>query len=178
MKEKITFTALANRDFPLLVKWLNELHVRRWYNLDPKIVTEADVEKKFLPRITGNEPVSGYIIKINEVPVGYIQVYDARIFASEEYSSIINKYLYTISHLAGIDLYIGEVDYLHKGHGLHIIKQFLQRVVKFHYEGCIVDPDQENSASIRVFEKSGFKYLTSLKINNKKHALLFYKFKE
>lgn len=36
-----------------------------------------------------------------------------------------NEYIRTNEHSAGVDLFIGHKDHIHKGYGVHIMKEFL-----------------------------------------------------
>ena len=69
----ISFKRLGKSDLPVLFKWLNTPHVIEWYS--KKQPTFGEVEKKYLPRITGVDPTKSYIFSIDTQQVGYIQSY-------------------------------------------------------------------------------------------------------
>jgi aminoglycoside 6'-N-acetyltransferase len=60
----------------------------------------------------------------------------------------------------GIDLCIGEENFLHKGLGSIIIRQFLKEIMfsSKHVAACIADPQVENTIAIKCYQKAGFKY--------------------
>jgi hypothetical protein len=64
----------------------------------------------------------------------------------------------------GIDLFIGEADYVHKGLGSGIIRVFLKDIVFSNplVECAVIDPQVENKAAIKAYEKAGFHYLRTV----------------
>lgn len=175
---QINFKPLSQDHFYLIAHWLNKPHIRKWWSIGfDKTITIKSVEKKLTPRITGIEDIKCYIIEINEIPVGYIQVYDARKFEHEGTLETLSNYLNSIKKLASIDLYIGEPEYLSKGYGQKIIKLFLHTYVKPYYDACLVDPDSENVVATKCFKKVGFEQIAKLNLSNNRQAtiMLIYK---
>jgi aminoglycoside 6'-N-acetyltransferase len=66
---------------------------------------------------------------------------------------------------AGIDLFVGEVEFHHRGFGAPIIRQFLKDIVFADpsVEGCIIDPSVSNRGAIRAYEKAGFRFRETIK---------------
>lgn len=161
MKENISFRLLEFNDMELLHKWLNTDFVKEWYG-DKKGYTLEGVLKKYGKYITNEAPTTAYIIQINNKDVGYIQTY--LISNYPEY----NKYIGAGKDSAGLDLYIGEGDYIHKGYGKYIIKHFLEAVVFANPKvaGCILGPNPKNIAAIRTYSNVGFKYVKTIQIPN------------
>jgi RimJ/RimL family protein N-acetyltransferase len=128
--------------------------------------THAEIKNKYLPRILGKEPASCYLILFDEIKIGYIQTYFVCDYP--EY----NKYVKMSNDVAGIDIFIGEEDYIHKGHGGIFIKKFLKYIVfkDDDVKTCIVGPDPKNIAAIKAYEKVGFKYIKTIKIPNEEEA--------
>ena len=143
--EHITFRKLAEADLPLMHRWLNTTHVREWYKVlgknEPALQTVAD---KYLPRIHGRDPVHCYLVMYDTRPVAYIQ------------SAVIVDAI----NVTGIDTFIGEVDFLHKGFGVVFIRKFLKEIVFQEPEitSCSVDPEPANKIAIRAYQKAGFRY--------------------
>lgn len=152
----IHFTPLEKTDFDLLYKWMNVEFVSKWYA--KRKFTYDDVEKKYYPRVTGDEPVHPYIIHINKLPAGYIQWY--KIHDYPNYARCVE----VSTDTAGIDMFIGEKDFLHKGYGSQILQQFLSEVVFVQkgIERVITGPEPENKSAIRVYEKAGFRYIKTV----------------
>jgi streptomycin 6-kinase len=162
------FIPLTYSHLPLLVQWLNQPHVQKWYNHGNTTPVSLDaITKKMGPRIKGKEDAHGYIIEYNQAPIGYIQVYNARKFPRDGYElSAINELIAHIARLAAIDLYIGDPNYIGKGLGSQIIKQFMHDIASKEFDAYMVDPDMKNTASIRAFEKAGFKEIAKLTLHN------------
>lgn len=73
MKNKIDFRAITFADIPLMLRWFNTPHVQEFYSLRPW--TEDEVLVKLTPYISGDKPVSGFIVLLDENPIGYLQSY-------------------------------------------------------------------------------------------------------
>jgi RimJ/RimL family protein N-acetyltransferase len=127
-------------DLPRLHDWLARPHVRRWYAPEP--ATYEQVAAKYGPRTRDGHPVRSYLILLDDREIGYVQSYDA-----DDAGGV------------GVDLFIGEPEHVGRGVGAEALRRFVDEVV-FGREGarfCIADPNPENRASIRAFEKAGFR---------------------
>lgn len=102
----ITFEPLKEEHLPLLLRWLQAPHVKKWW--DQNIVYTLDsVKSKYGFYIQGYKQVNGvnklmraYIITIEQVPVGYIQMYNAYDFPR-------NKTLFALPEkLGAFDIFI------------------------------------------------------------------------
>ncbi|WJW79891.1 GNAT family N-acetyltransferase [Bartonella sp. TP] len=164
----ITFKALHESDFPLLLKWLKAPHVKKWWDQDV-IYTMGLVKEKFGKYIHGiafsknlSHKTYAYIICVHEEMVGYIQVYNARDFSNEN-----GLDLSTISDsICGVDLFIGEQAFLHKGWGTRILNEFLNQIVTPHFDCCLIDPAKDNLVALKAFKKAGFKILEQFQIES------------
>ena len=146
--DRLAFRRLAESDLPLLHRWLNAPHVLEWW--DRPGPAPDEVRAKYLPRITGPHDVAPYVICRGETPIGYIQLYPV---GAEEWGRR------DAGGAVGIDLFIGEARYLHRGLGPRILRHFLKEIV-FQDEAihaCFIDPSPRNHIAIRAFEKAGFR---------------------
>jgi len=136
----IGFRKLERSDLPLMHRWLNTPHVAEWWPDEALALDE--IVAKYAPRIDGLEDVRCFVITHGEIPIGYIQQYPV-----DERS-------------AGIDLFIGEVEFHRRGLGASIIRKFLGDVVFADdaIERCVIDPTVSNRGAIRAYEKAGFRY--------------------
>ena len=136
----ISFRALDRGDLPLMHRWLNTPHVAEWWSDDGRSLDE--IVANYSPRIDGKEDVRCFVIVFDGTTIGYIQEYPAG------------------ENSAGIDLFIGEVEFLHRGLGVSIIRQFLIDIVFANpaVESCIIDPSVSNRVAIRAYEKAGFRF--------------------
>lgn len=159
ISNNILFNNLEEKDLVLLHKWLNNPHVHQWYDKD-KHCTLEDIEKRYLPKITGEKPTQAYIIYYDSKPIGYIQTY--KINDYPEYS----KYVGANSNTAGLDLFIGESDYIGKGLGSEIIKSFLGQSVftSDDINRCIVGPEPNNIRAIEAYKEAGFNHFKTVKL--------------
>lgn len=153
---KITFAPLAESHFPLLLKWLETPHVKKWWDQDVAYTMDL-VREKYISYIKGyklingaQKPIQGFIIHNNQDPVGYIQIYNAYDFPR-------SKSLFGLpENLGAFDIFIGEAAALQQGLGSKAILEFL----KLHgnpYTHIFADPDINNLSAIKCYAKAGFK---------------------
>ena len=153
---KITFTPLAESHFPLLLKWLETPHVKAWWDQEVKWTPEL-IQEKYTNYVKGYKrefgivkTIKAYIICVDSVPIGYIQIYGAYDFARSKLLTGLP------SNLAAFDVLIGEESYLKQGLGSQAIEQFLTEHGNS-YTHVFADPENTNLAAIRAYEKAGFK---------------------
>lgn len=149
----ISFRRLAINDLPLIYRWLQTPHVSEWWWSEATLSYEAIVEK-YGPCIRGEEPTDPYLILYANRPIGYIQTYMIRDHL--EYAAVVDA----DADAAGVDLFIGEADYLHKGLGSKILRAFLRDVIFGAGDAtrCIIGPSETNRIAIRAYEKAGFRF--------------------
>jgi aminoglycoside 6'-N-acetyltransferase len=126
--------------------------VRAWW--DRPGPTLDDIRAKYLPRLRGEADAVPYLILSAVFPIGYIQRYPVRDGAWGLLPSV---------PAVGLDLFVGEPGYLHRGLGPRILRQFLGETV-FCDETiveCFIDPIARNRAAIRAFEKAGFRHIAT-----------------
>jgi RimJ/RimL family protein N-acetyltransferase len=153
---KITFAPLAESHFPLLLKWLEAPHIKAWWDQDVTYIMEL-MKEKYSSYIKGykladgqQKPIQGFIIHNNQNPVGYIQIYNAYDFPRSKTLSGLP------ANLGAFDIFIGEESALQQGLGSKAILEFL----KLHgnqYTHIFADPDSNNVAAVKYYEKAGFK---------------------
>ena len=140
------FKPLNNHQLPLLFDWLSFLHVSAWWRESRDYKTfRAKYEKKIIDPTIGQ-----FLIYHNTKPIGFISWYDASICPIRTESFPRSTY--------GIDLFIADLEYVGKGYGQQIIKQFIDEIIMpMKPAKIITDPEITNTRSIHVFEKVGFK---------------------
>jgi len=162
----ITFEPLHASHFPLLLRWLEAPHVKKWWPADRSFSVGGDqdvrytmelVHEKYSAYIKGYklvdgvpQPIQGFIIYSDQTPVGYIQIYNAYDFPRSKTLSGLP------ANLGAFDIFIGEEEVLKQGLGSKAILEFL----KLHgnqYSHIFVAPDSSNIAAIKCYEKAGFK---------------------
>ena len=172
----IKFQKLSYGDVPIIFKWFNLPHVQEYYSLHSW--SKDEVLHKFEPYITGEKPISGFLIKIDDKAVGYIQTYKVIDFPWNNQDLSIE----IINNSAGIDLFIGDVAFIGKGFGYKIIDQFLAENIWPQFNYCMVDPQINNIPAIRCYEKLGFKQHKIIEtkdaLNNDTNIMLMIKHKD
>jgi RimJ/RimL family protein N-acetyltransferase len=146
----IGFRPLERADLRLMHEWLQRPHVRRWWD---EHSTYEDVVEHYLPAIEGRRPVDLYLILLDERPVGFVQRYLA--VDHPDFAALVG----VGAGVAGVDLFLAEEELTGKGLGTEVLRRFARDVVfaKPDVTACIADPDTRNEASIRAFEKAGFR---------------------
>jgi RimJ/RimL family protein N-acetyltransferase len=152
----ITFKPLCEADFKLLLQWLEEPHVKDWWDKDIHWTPDL-IYKKYSTYTKGYKLENGitrlinaYIIYADEIPIGYIQLYNAYDFLRSA------PLLGLPSSLAAFDVFLGEKLFLNQGIGSRAITQFLNEYATL-YTHVFADPERTNVAAIRSYEKAGFK---------------------
>lgn len=161
MLNNITFRKLNINDIKTMHKWLNKEFVHKWFYNDIDL-TYDEVSQKYIPYINGVKPIHAFIIVFNNHDIGYIQTY--KLDDYPDYAKAVDVNF----DAAGMDLFIGEKEYLYKGYGEHIMKLFLAQYVfllnKVSY--CVIGPEPNNKSAIRAYEKTGFKYLKTIQLED------------
>lgn len=157
-EREIRFRPLATGDLAMLHVWLNRPHVARWWPGWPSV---EQVAAKYTALMTGADPAArAYVIEDGARPIGYIQCY----FDVAE--SAFRAHLEDAEHSAGIDLFIGESELIHRGLGPRVIREFLRAIVFADpaITGCVIDPAHNNKGAIRAYEKAGFTHLATVTV--------------
>ena len=146
----IAFRPLTRDDLPLLHEWHQRPHVARWWTVRK---TFEEVDNHYLPTIEGSEPTEHYIALLDGEPLGMIQTYLVSDYP--DYASLIGEGEGT----AGLDLFIGDEAQTGRGLGTEMIRGFVEEIAFARPEttACTADPDVRNTASLRAFEKAGFR---------------------
>lgn len=158
----INFCSLAIHHLPLLLKWLEEPHVKSWWESDTKW-DEGLVAQKYALYIQGyalvegaRKPIKAYIIEMDNKPIGYIQFYNKHDFPNHLSTTPDYDLDGLPENLAGMDFYIGEIDYVGKGYAAKIVRRFVKNYIETEYDACVVDPNPHNKVAMRIYDKVGF----------------------
>ena len=167
MMELINFKKLTEKDLPLLFAWFKEPHVQQWW----PTFGEDELLSKVLERINSKDTF-GYLVFLGDAPIGYIQYY--YIDRNNEKAGSCLPPLPEIT--IGTDQFIGDPQYIGKGYGTLFIKKFIQELKKIEptMTTIIVDPDPENAAAIRCYEKVGFVSVGIYDVPGGRHLLMRY----
>ena len=140
---------MRERDLPLMHEWLQRPHVRRWWN---ERETYEEVVEHYLSALEGSKPTDLYIVVHEDRPIGFIQTY--RVADHQEYADLVGA----SPDETGVDLFIADEELTGRGLGTEILRRFVSDVVFADpaTRSCIADPERQNVASVRAFEKAGF----------------------
>ena len=149
----ITFRPLKPSDLPLILRWLRDPEVSRWY-WDVTELSDEDLAAKWEPRTHEDELVDRFIMLVDGMAIGEIQTNRGADFP-------VHQAEIGIPHAAGVDLFIGEKDFRHRGFGAAVLKAFISDVVfeDRQIRTCTIDPDPANTIAIRAYEKAGFRHV-------------------
>ncbi len=133
-----------------MLQWFKEPHVEKWWPTPQ----ENELMEYFLEKIRSKDTF-GFIVFLEERPIGYIQYY---YIDRKNEKTGFSLPLLPDETTVGIDQFIGDSNYLYKGYGTLLIKQFIEElfILEPKLTTIIVDPDSENIAAIRCYEKVGF----------------------
>jgi len=148
---KVEFRRMVAEDLRLLHDWLERPHVRRWWG--ERRTYDAVVEH-YLPAVEGREPTDHYFVLLDDRPIGMLQTYLVKDYP--EHAAVMGV---ADDATAGVDILVGEEELTGQGLGTEILRRFVDEVVFARDEtaDCIADPAVDNVASVRAFEKAGFR---------------------
>lgn len=152
----IRIRTLNENDFPLLLKWLSDERVLEFYEGRDKKYTLEEIKKHFSEK--WEDEVFRVIIEYKGTPIGYGQIY-------KMYDELYDDYNYPRSNeiVYGMDQFIGEPDYWSKGIGTKYTKMVFDFLKKErNVDAVILDPHQDNSRAIKMYQKAGFRIIEDL----------------
>ena len=160
---EIAFRSLGIDDMQSLFLWLLKPHVAKWYSAAPGSFME--VVAKYGPRTQRESAVQAFVIVVDGKDVGYIQGYPLERFP--DYAARIGAE----GGAMGVDLFIGEEMFLGWGLGARAIRHFVSEIAfsKPEVPACIAGPLEGNTASIRAFERAGFRRWKSVENEHGEH---------
>jgi len=145
------FKPVEEKDLPVLYSWFRLPHVEQWW---PTPKDQEEFFASFLKRIRPDIK-KAYLVIYNGVSIGYIQSYSI--------DRATNTWLPPLpgtGRIVGIDQFISDPAYLHKGFGALFIKEFIKTLNAQEKDSIvIVDPEPGNVPAIRCYEKVGFEKL-------------------
>ena len=138
-------------DLPLLHAWLQRPHVARWYRDHGPY---DRVVAHYLPAIEGRDPTDHYIVELDGAPIGMLQTYVVADYP--DYAALVGV---ADRATAGVDILVGEEELTGRGIGTEILSRFVTEIVLARPEttAVVADPEATNAASVRAFEKAGFR---------------------
>lgn len=150
-----SFSPLEEQDFQILFEWQQQPHVAWWWQTGTDWPNFVEKYKQHIE----SDYIFPFIINLDNKPIGYIQYYYIDQLQPEGW----HKNFANLEMVVGIDVFIGEQDYMAKGHGTASMKSFIKTLFeKPEIETVIVDPRPENIHAVHCFEKLGFKTIAQI----------------
>lgn len=141
----INFLPLNQTYFEQLKTWHENSHIINSWG--PK---KWEVLKQDYLGVIDSTSIHGFIISFDHKPIGYIQYYWASKVGGEWWQGIDDK-------TVGIDLFIGQSEYLSKGIGRKCMSEFINYLFKLSdVEKIISDPKPYNLKIIHLLKSLGF----------------------
>ncbi len=136
-----------------MYEWLQMPHVRAFWD-DGERSIEQVRRHYFTPR-----SVEQYLILHNKKIMGYIQA--EAIDGNHE----LAKFHVKGEETYGVDLFIGDAEYIGKGMGRDLLKDFIQYLLERHHQlkAVLFDPSENNPRAIHLFTKLGAKHVGAFK---------------
>ncbi|MDO8955080.1 MAG: GNAT family N-acetyltransferase [Gammaproteobacteria bacterium] len=143
---RFTFKPLAETDIDRMHRWLNQAHVLEYW---PEPLSLEQVRAKYLKHIASNI-VFPFIAYFNDQAIAYIHYYAADKVGGGWWPD-------ARPGTVGIDLFIGELDFIHKGYGSALLKEFIDQLTQNSaIKRLIIDVNPKNITARRCYEKVGF----------------------
>lgn len=164
----IVFKPLRKEDLPLLHSWLNQAHMRKFYQQQP--IAMEEVIEKYTGRIEGTVPIYCHLACFENRPIGKIQCYKNADY--REYAQEIG-----VTDGVSIDLFIGEPSFLGKGLGVQMLQSYLLDVAFKIFKDeshCYICHETENVRAIGCSEKAGFSFMREVVEEGKPSRLFRY----
>lgn len=148
-----TFRPVRRDDSANLKFWLSQPHVHRWWYQG---FSDEAIEAEFGPMFDDDSTTHGFIISVDDVPVGFIQYYFFRDEPSD--AALISEVFLVDRNDASIDYFIGDPLHIGRGIGRQAIAAFCDHVRHHHadLDSFIVAIHADNPASWKCLEHAGF----------------------
>lgn len=148
---EIAFVPVTQDHFGLLLKWLNEPHVREWWG-------EPEEELGFIREmVEGRDTTRPFLILADGLPVGYIQYWFIGHHQNAEWIEESPWLAELPPETVGVDLSIGEPGLLSRGIGSAALSAFVARLREEGRHAIVIDPDRANGRAVRAYLKAGFR---------------------
>jgi aminoglycoside 6'-N-acetyltransferase len=146
---RISFRPLEKGDFEIFAGWLVKPYVQKWW---PEPATIEHVAKEYGACTDGDFTTRVYVVQDGSKPIGIIQSFELASYP--EWAK-----LFPMPGAISIDYLIGEEEYIGRGYGTNMIKEFIDTVVREQYPdatGVATSAEVGNLASLGALAKAGF----------------------
>lgn len=167
--ENFDFRPLTSRDLGMLHRWFNAPHAKPWFGGGR---TLESVIEEYSEYFAPDQPIRVYIIEYGGRSIGMLNW--ERMGDSPEFQ---RTYEVDDPNSVNCDMLLGEVDVIHRGFGVTILRDFLRRIVFVdpRLTSCVIDPVPDNAIAIRMYEKVGFRFVRALPEDGEGNAVYLMK---
>ena len=141
MASDYIFRAMTAADLPLVQRWLALPHVMEWWG-------EPEEQYALLSGDLHEPSMDQFIFSTAGRPLGYLQCYDL--------AGSTTAFGQQPRGTRGIDLFIGELNMIGRGHGSALIRCFVDELFQNGLPRVMTDPDPANGRGVRAYQKAGF----------------------
>jgi len=139
-------------DYMLLVRWRSTPHVAEWWDTARTDLGLDGVVAKYRPRTRSEDPTTACVIEVAGLPIGYIQYYPWNAYECEMREIGFDL---PIGYW-GVDIFIGEGDYLDRGFGSRAVSLLYRYLSEEHRAaGVALVVARDNIRAQRAYEKAG-----------------------
>lgn len=146
------FKLVTETDLSLLFTWFQQPYISQLW----KEPTDwAIFREKYVRRMSEQE-FFPFLAYIDKKPIAYIKYHHV----NDEDRAVFPDVTIPEGSM-GIDLFIGDSDYLNKGYGVRLLTEFIEFVKKLE-PSCttiMIDPAVDNLRAIKCYQKVGFKII-------------------
>ncbi|HET9169716.1 MAG TPA: GNAT family N-acetyltransferase [Actinocrinis sp.] len=151
----------ADRDLPLIHKWMNDPDVARYWELQgPVELTAAHLAEQ--RALTYSEP---YLARLSGRPIGYWELYRAA-------EDRLAAYYPAQADDVGVHLLIGEPSLRGVGLGATLLTALCDAIQGESRRRIVAEPDERNVASVRAFLAAGFRVAGTIRLPEKRATLV------
>ncbi|MER5258747.1 GNAT family N-acetyltransferase [Streptomyces sp. NPDC002855] len=157
----ISWRRLAETDFPLLRRWLEQPHVARWWNHE---TSPEAVARDFGPAARGEEASQDLLMLLDGEPFGLVQRYRFADYP-EDVDQLADQAEIPQGAMS-IDYLIGDPSRVGQGLGTRMIQAIIRATWTDHPEASavIVPVHADNRNSWRTLEKAGLRRVAEVSL--------------
>lgn len=149
--QKLSLVPVGDHDIPQIEIWLNQDHVKKWFEIPEQGVYIADWLNEVSKRNREFSWIHYFMVQLHDFPVGFALYYDCWDAKEEWYEVSIKGEVYSMDYL------IGEPCYTGKGYGKEMIRLLIDKIkLNSTAKSIIVQPDVKNHSSCGVLLSNGF----------------------
>ncbi|KOT61496.1 MULTISPECIES: GNAT family N-acetyltransferase [Streptomyces] len=150
----ITWRRLAEADFPLVRRWLEQPHIARWWNHE---TSPEAVARDFGPVVRGEEPSEDLLVLLDGRPLGLVQ--RSRFADYPDYRAELAALIEVPGEAMTLDYLIGDPGQVGRGLGPRMIRAVVRATWDDHPHApaVLIPVPVANRASWRALEKAGLR---------------------